>query len=1125
MHKWRLILVALLIPVILFVLVFAACRPPTPVPTPIQTPAALSGVVHWMHPDDAALLAGLWPEGVFGEHNFPRIYAAWLRWGDWSSGRDVAAAFHIVELQCGARGDTTTTPSPICEYLKDVNSDLKLFVYMPASFEYTNWNDWISWGDRYSCRGFHGSAIDTGGHWLYESDGTIVDMTYAGHTGAAATNCSQFVAYRDWYGDYLAGNYVFNDATCDWDGIRLDVAGYHKRQLNYPSTVDQDENNIGDQSEHGIPWINNEFTTGANTYMADFLTLQPGGLIGGNAMWRHKSMDYAENPFSEGGSATIAMNEWFPWNAMYEDWYSNGCFARTCDWACQMEQYVDWIDTVGSDATWVSLGCDYDFSRGQYRAMRFGLGSTMLDDGYFGYQYDCLAGYSNIEKYDEYWVNNVTFNIARPDGELDHLGYCGQPIGPAYSLNDGETLRTKISDGDDLDAVCWYRQFDNCLVLTNPTGSTCNFTGLGTSWRHFWGGQDPAINDGSLVVDSETVASEDAEILLFRTGEPTPTPTAGNTPTPTPTNTATITPTATSTPTDTPTPTVTPTCVADWLADAEAASFWPWDDVCMTVTDTQIYVGGPVPACAGDWEWWHWSTYTDTMDAYLSHDVPAKDTGDWESCVRFEDDVGEDHTFMRAVAVAGSYPCTQTLSSVWELYRNSSNNVFWTCDVCSPVPYHYVGTQANDVWATWRVDWSLPVNPGTGAVTIYKDATPVFDTVGIGMQAAPTFTQTEALQVGIMQWPGATAPAAREMYSDENYDYENTVTCTPTSTSTPTPTATSTITPTNTPTPTITSTATPTATGATPTPTRTPFATSTPTPHGTPVIVLRESDSFLCECECLDGTPTLTPTATATATPDGEWFACWETSNEQWNPEYNDFGDWDGRALIDDRVGGGGAWISSITLVSTPAPYDGTYSYEHRGDTPDSACTADTWIRCPEEKSVGWFSGHVMWESLPGIGVLSYPFWTARGELESGDSVPRILTLYTDSADGDKVKLACGAAAGCDALHVWTCSDVAPTPGQWYEYAVYWELPFNTPNGRVDCWWDGAQTVHDGAVQTETDPAWWSGYQYIESGIWNHHFNWGCASNQRYWTDDLWDCGCKVVGVVTPTPWPTPTST
>lgn len=539
----------------------------TVTPTDIApTPEGSSGIVRWMHPSDAAKLTGaIWPEGPFSDHDFPRVYATWLRWGDWTPDRDFIKLFHIAELQCGARGDTTSPP--ICQYLKSANPQLRLFVYMPASFEVANWAEWISWGDRYSCRGYHGQEIDNCDWWLTDVNLLPIDMGW----GTQATNCSvhSFEGcgedYNEWYGDYLAGTYVFGDTTCDWDGIRLDEAGYHKRQIQYPWNVDEDINLIADQTEHGIPWINQVFADGVNIYMADFLSLEPAAYIGGNAMWRHRSMAYAVNPFSDAGYATIVMNEWFPWDVMYEDWHVGGSFVRTCDWECHMTQYVDWIDTVGSDAVWISLGCDYFFTHGQYKAMRFGLGSTMLDDGYFSYQYNCMSGYSNVELYDEYWVNTTTFNA---ELGLSNLGYCGRPINPAYSLDDGETLRTKIGDGDDLDAVCWYRQFENCLVLTNPTGGTCNFTGLGTSWRHFWGWQAPSINDGSFVTDSENVASQDAEILLFRTGEATPTPTPGNTPTPTPTSPAgpTHTPTVTPTPGNTPTPTP---CLVDWYSPHE----------------------------------------------------------------------------------------------------------------------------------------------------------------------------------------------------------------------------------------------------------------------------------------------------------------------------------------------------------------------------------------------------------------------------------------------------------------------------------------------------------------------------------------------------------------------------
>jgi len=378
----------------------------------------------------------------------------------------------------------------------------------------------------------------------------------------------------------------------------------------------------------------------------------------------------------------------------------------------------------------------------------------------------------------------------------------------------------------------------------------------------------------------------------------------------------------------------------------------------------------------------------------------------------------------------------------------------------------------------------------------------------------------EAAQSGIIDWD-SNASGPSDLYSDEAYDSVNTVTCTPSPTGTTTPTHTPTITPTNTITPTITPTPSITPTPGGPTPT----LTRTPTPHGTRTTLDKGNDSFLCECDCEDtsGTPIATTTPTATATPIGDWFACWETGNEEWDPEYDNFGDWDFRGLINARIGGGGVYPPYTSYITTAgSPSEGTYCYEHMGSAPDSVCSAVSILQCPEEKSSGWFSGNIKWGTLPGIGVGGYSFMAAQIGLSS--SAPSILTLYTDSGDGDKVKLFCGAGYACDANELWTCSDTAPIPGVWYEYIVYWDLPPDTPNGRVDCWWGptGApvQTVHDSTVQTQPAVD-WNGYSYIYSGVHSWTYAWG--NNHKIYTDDLWDCGCKIVGNVTPTPWPTPT--
>jgi hypothetical protein len=489
-------------------------------------------------------------------------------------------------------------------------------------------------------------------------------------------------------------------------------------------------------------------------------------------------------------------------------------------------------------------------------------------------------------------------------------------------------------------------------------------------------------------------------------------------------------------------------------------------------------------------------------------------TGDFEACFRPTEEYGTPVTIMRAVEISGTEVCTDTLDDVWRVnYADPSTNYMrFYCGVCDPQWSQVLGTYAPNSWYTIRVDWNLPEGPATGALTVTVNSTPVANVSGLSMASGAGWYTTEAVNVGIIDWDTA---GVDDLYSDEAYDRENTVTCTPTPTGTATVTPTATITPTVTPTGTQTPTPTVTPTRGTPTPSRTPTA------YGTRVTSDNVNDSFLCECDCI-GTPTVTPTATPTATPAGDWLACWSTSNEaEWDNDSNpaSWGDWDGQFLFqfEDEVG-----YSDIARVSLPAPPDGTYSYRYTCDSNDSTCWAATYLDCPTavERSSGWFTGSIRFDEYPGVST-DWPFWGAMRIADPTEPMP--LYLWIDGSDSYKVKLGCTANMSCDAAEEWTCYNSTVSLDTWYTYMVYWDLPEGTANGRVDCWWDGVQTVHDGTVQTEDDalPFSWEGYRYVAAGEMGLHYLWG--DDIYGYVDTAEDCRCRSVGSVTATPFPTPT--
>lgn len=116
-----------------------------------------------------------------------------------------------------------------------------------------------------------------------------------------------------------------------------------------------------------------------------------------------------------------------------------------------------------------------------YRDMRYGLGSCLLDDGYYT-PYVQGHGYTLTPIFDEFNVN---------------LGQATSPP-PIQALPSG----------------VWRRDFQNGIVLVNPKGNGAqNNIALGGTFHHISGTQDPTVNNGQTVT-TISLADRDGIILL-----------------------------------------------------------------------------------------------------------------------------------------------------------------------------------------------------------------------------------------------------------------------------------------------------------------------------------------------------------------------------------------------------------------------------------------------------------------------------------------------------------------------------------------------------------------------------------------------------------------------------------
>jgi len=118
-----------------------------------------------------------------------------------------------------------------------------------------------------------------------------------------------------------------------------------------------------------------------------------------------------------------------------------------------------------------------------YQAMRYGLASTLLGNGYFSFDYGD-KDHGQVWWYDEYNVN------------------LGEATGESQSVTGG----AKYVDG------VWRRDYAHGLAIVNSTGVE-QTVDLGADYEKIIGKQDPLINNGE-VVDKIKLSAKDGLILL-----------------------------------------------------------------------------------------------------------------------------------------------------------------------------------------------------------------------------------------------------------------------------------------------------------------------------------------------------------------------------------------------------------------------------------------------------------------------------------------------------------------------------------------------------------------------------------------------------------------------------------
>jgi Hypothetical glycosyl hydrolase family 15 len=342
----------------------------------------------------------------------------------------------------------------VVQAIKAINPKTLVFCYVEDNFVDSARASWPNFQ----------SEIDARKWWLYPSGTTgspvqslINNTQYTAPDPATGYNSVQWAAH------YFIDN-LYTPAPA-FDGFYMD-------NMFANAKADGDYNVDGTIDSHLSTTTSAYLQTGAIQYVNTVRPLMPGkyqiGNIGDWTLTPNNGAG-AQVPFGyqqllDGGAMegfigeSYSIETWGGWPAMLD------AYHRTM--AVMNEPKLGIFNQHGSQT--------------DYQGMRYGLASSLLDDGYFSYT-DPSVGYTGVLWFDEFNVN------------------LGAPLTPPVT--------TAWQSG------VYRRDFENGIALVNPKGNSAATVTLETSYVKINGTQDHTTNNGSAVT-SVTLQPRDGLILL-----------------------------------------------------------------------------------------------------------------------------------------------------------------------------------------------------------------------------------------------------------------------------------------------------------------------------------------------------------------------------------------------------------------------------------------------------------------------------------------------------------------------------------------------------------------------------------------------------------------------------------
>jgi hypothetical protein len=237
-------------------------------------------------------------------------------------------------------------------------------------------------------------------------------------------------------------------------------------------------------------------TLGKADYPAQLEILNPTLIAGGNL-----EAGYDNSPGSTGGLGMPSTNLTGKLGLAMQQfvWATAGGYSNVLNFA-GFSGAMTWYQTLESNTKAGGLVViTGGVLANDYQLVRYSLGLTLMRNGWAGYAIQSTGNdvvdpgnLSTYPVFDEFW-----------GGSLNTAGY----LGSASNTAQGAEQSAAWSQG------VWRRDFENGIVLVNPSTNGSQTVVLGGTFYHLSGSQVPSINNGAAVT-SVTIPAGDGLILL-----------------------------------------------------------------------------------------------------------------------------------------------------------------------------------------------------------------------------------------------------------------------------------------------------------------------------------------------------------------------------------------------------------------------------------------------------------------------------------------------------------------------------------------------------------------------------------------------------------------------------------